>query len=170
MLLNFNHCYTMYGIDKYTWVCKCNERWGKSVLLHPKNNVMCCWLYCFYLQSSVSHLVRISQDSIFWLSGVAWVFGAQGKKWNWRPFSWSVPENFQNCRPKTNLGHFQKWQASASKKLYIHILYTFHNLIWTSLWSPTNSANRLIYYFFFISGWFQRPPKVAPGASAPLPP
>ena len=112
-------------------------------------------------------------------SGVPWNSGAQGKKWNWHPFSLFFPKNCPNGRPKTNWGHFQKWKAEKKKKkgpqfLFIHfytstkIYISLHELFWTYLWSLTDMC-QMVGLLFFASGRFQRPLKVAPGARAPPP-
>ena len=64
----------------------------------------------FYLNTThLSHLaVSIHLLKLLrFCSGVPWVSGVRGKKWNWRPFSKFFPKLFQNGRPKTNWGHFQ---------------------------------------------------------------
>ena len=81
-------------------------------------------------------------------SGVPWVSGTRGKKWNQPHFSWFFfTKKFQNGWPVTNFSHFQKWKAKAKKQKVLHFPKAWK--VYTGLRYMVPRAYKLLKLFLY---------------------
>ena len=101
----------------------------------------------------------ISQVTHQWRSMGLWRLGREVK---FMPLLLIFPEYFQNGKPKTNFGHFQKWKKK--------VLFSFHtNFQVFNVYTALQHTLPYISLFQYQVD-FSAPPKVAPGAVSHVPP